>query len=89
MKYIVWLLSSINIYFGATCLLNVLHILNDSKYSQGATVVFAIVFLCMGVGGFYYSIHNHQYKIAMLISIGPWIISLLFLLINMLFGNYQ
>jgi len=73
MKYIDWLLSTINIYFGTTCLLNVLHFLNDSKYSQGATLVFAIVFLCMGIAGFYYSIYSHQYKLALLISISPWI----------------
>lgn len=89
MKYIIWLISSINIYLGFNCLLNVLHILQTSKYSQGATIVFAVLFLSLGIAGFYLSIFKAEYKMALIISIGPWLLSLLFLLFNMLTGDYK
>lgn len=89
MKYIVWLISAINIYLGIHCLLNVLHILQNSKYSQGATALYAILFLGMGIGGFYFSIACNNQKLALLISIGPWILALLFLLFTLLTSDYK
>ena len=89
MRYITWILCSINIYLGLRCFLNAIHVLQTSKYSQSATVIFAILFLGMGIGGFYMSLVNHNDKLAMLISIGPWLIALLILLLNMLTGDYK
>jgi len=89
MKYLVWLISAINIYLGIHCLLNALHILQNSKYSQGATALYAILFLGMGIGGFYFSIAGSNQKLALLISIGPWILALLFLLFTLLTSDYK
>ncbi len=52
MKYISWIIASINIYSGLRNFLNVNHVLQTSKYSRRATVVFAILFLGMGIGAF-------------------------------------
>ena len=89
MKYFVWIISSINVYLGFINFLNVIHVLQSSKYSKTATVVFAILFLGMGIIGFYISIVQHNYKLALLIGFGPWVLALLFLLFNMLTSDYK
>ncbi len=89
MKFLIWLLSITNIYLGTKNLLNAIHVLQDSKYSQGATVVFAILFLSMGIGGLYFLLAKHNYKLALLVEIGPWVLALLFLLFNMLTSDYK
>lgn len=40
MKFLVWIVSILNIYLGIRSFLNVINVLQDSKYSQGATAVF-------------------------------------------------
>ena len=89
MKYLVWIISSINVWFGANCLLNVLHILQNSKYSQGSTKFFAVVFLLMAAGGFYFSTVKVNLKLGLLIALGPWILSLAFLLVTMMTSDYK
>ena len=89
MKYIVWIISSVNIYLGLLSFLNAIHVLNTSKYSQTATVLFAILFLLMGGAGLYLSIMKNNTKPALLVSIGPWVIALLFLLFNMMTQDYK
>jgi len=89
MKFIVWIFSAFNIYQGMYFLLNVFNILKSSKYSQTATVVFAILFLGMGLAGFYLSIFKGQNKLALLTCAGPWLLALVFLLFNMLTGDYK
>lgn len=61
------------------------------KYSQTATVIFAILFLGMGIAGFYFSLANNNNKFALLISTGPRAIALLvlLLLVNMMTGDYK
>jgi hypothetical protein len=89
MKYIIWILSAINSYLGAINFLNIIHVLHDSKYSQSATTVFAILFLGMGIAGLYFSLVKHNYKMALLAEVGPWIFALLFLVFNMMTGDYK
>ena len=89
MKYIIWIISSVNIYVGLRSFLNAIHVLNTSKYSQTATVLFAILFLTMGGAGLYLLIMKNNTKLALLVSIGPWVIALLFLLFNMMTQDYK
>lgn len=89
MKYFAWIIAAINIYLGLRAFLNVVHVLHTSKYSPTATTIFAILFLGMGIGGFYFSILKSDYKIALLLGIGPWVLALIFLLFNMITGDYK
>lgn len=89
MKFIICILSTLNIYFGVKNFLNVIHVLQDSKYSQGATAIFAILFLGMGGLGLYFSWVKNNDKLALLIEIGPWVLALVILLFYMLTSNYQ
>ncbi|NOT37450.1 MAG: hypothetical protein HOP11_08740 [Saprospiraceae bacterium] len=89
MKYIIWIISIINVYLGIKAFLNVIHVLEDSKYSPGATAVFAILFLGLGVMGFYFSLIKMNYKLGLIISVGPWILGLIFLFIIMITSDYN
>ena len=89
MKYIVAAVSAVNIYFGFCWLLNALDILQTSKYSQGATIVFAILFLGMGSTSLYLSLVKHNHKGALLIGAGPWLVGLIVLFITMLTSDYK
>lgn len=89
MKYFIWFISSIDLYFGIHGLLNAMNILHNSKYSQSATKVFAALFLLMGIGGFYFSIFKPSLKLALSVALGPWLLALAFLLITMLTSDYK
>lgn len=89
MKWLAWIITAINIYFGAFFLLNSLSILKSSKYSQTATIVFAILFTTMATASAYVMLVKTNYKLAMFIAAGPWILSLLFLFLNMITGDYK
>ncbi len=89
MKYFAWILCFINAYFGSYYFLNAVYILQSSKYSETATIVFAISFLIMCAAGFYFSFIKINYKAAIWVGVGPWIIGLIFLFINMLTADYK
>ena len=89
MKIIIWILSIINIYFGGRNFLNAIYVLKDSKYAQSTNVVFAIIFLSMGILGLYFALVKHNYKIALMIEVGPWILGILVILFMMMTGDYR
>jgi hypothetical protein len=89
MKWLAWLITLFNIYFGLYFLLNALNILSSSKYSQTATIVFAVLFTLMAAGSVYVMIGRANYTLAFWIGLGPWILSFLFLLFNMLTSDYK
>ena len=89
MKTLIWILALLNLYLGARSFLNVIHVLDDSKYAQGTTAVFAILFLGMGLAGLYLLLVKHSPKQALAIQVGPWIIALVILLFVMLTSDYK
>ena len=89
MKVFAWIIAAVNVYFGALCFLNVIHVLHDSKYSQGMTAVFAVLFLGMGGGAVYWLLAGSSRKQALLIGVGPWALALLILLVSLMTSNYQ
>jgi hypothetical protein len=89
MKILFWIISVFNIYQGLYFFLNAVHLLGSSKYSQKATVIFAILFLVMAAGGIYFVLRRNNYRTALLLSLGPWILGFIFLLFNMLFSDYK
>ena len=89
MKYLVWLISVVNVYFGLRCFLNAIHVLQTSKYSQTTTVVFAILFLGLGAAGFYISIVKNSPKQALLVAFGPWVLAAVILFVTMVTSKHQ
>ncbi|MBC6993693.1 hypothetical protein QWY85_17110 [Neolewinella lacunae] len=89
MNFIIWILSAINIYFGMKNFLNVINVLQDTKYSQSSTAVFAVLFLGMGIGGLYLFHIQHNSKLALWLELGPWVLALLVLLFTMATSKYN
>lgn len=89
MKYFVWFVSAINLWFGGRSFLNAIGVLQTSKYSQATTVIFAILFLGLGAAGFYVTIVRHDPKLGLLIAAGPWVLAIAVLFITMLTSSYQ
>jgi hypothetical protein len=89
MKYIVWLISAVNVYFGLRCFLNAIHVLHTSKYSQTSTVIFAFLFLGLGGAGLYFSIFRNDPRFGLLIAFGPWVLALVILFLAMATSKYQ
>jgi hypothetical protein len=89
MKFFVWLISAVNVYFGLRCSLNAIGVLQTSKYSQTSTVIFAILFLSLGIAGFYVSIFQGHPKLALLISFGPWVLGFVILFVSLITGKQQ
>lgn len=89
MRYVVYIFSVINLYAGARFLLNALGILQTSKYGQGSNIFFAITLTTAGVVAFYFSVARQNQSLALLIDAGPWIITLLLLVANLIFGDHR
>ena len=79
----------IDAYIGIRFLLNVLKILQTSKYSQAATLLYAIVFIGLAIAGLYVLFGKNNLKLSLWISVAPWFIILIFLFLNMIFGDYK
>jgi len=89
MKYVVWLISALNVYLGLRAFLNAIGVLQTSKYSQATTVIFAILFLGLGAAGFYVTIARNNPKLGMLVAVGPWLLALVVLFITMVTSDYK
>jgi len=89
LKFIAVSLLCIDGYLGIRFLLNVLGILQTSKYSPMATAVYAIVFIGLALAGFYVLFEKGNLKLSLWISVAPWFIILAFLFLNMIFGDYK
>jgi hypothetical protein len=89
MKYVVWLVSALNVYLGLRAFLNAIGVLQTSKYSQATTVIFAILFLGLGAAGFYVTIARNNPKLGMLVAVGPWLLALVVLFITMVTSDYK
>ena len=89
MKYVVWLVSALNVYLGLRAFLNAIGVLQTSKYSQATTVIFAILFLGLGAAGFYVTIARNNPKLGMLVAVGPWLLALVVLFITMITSDYK
>lgn len=63
--------------------------LQTSKYSRTATALFAVLFLGMGIAGYFLTLARSDVRLGLLIAVGPWILGLVILLLTMLTSSYQ
>lgn len=89
MKYLVYIFSAINLYAGIRFLLNAIGILQTSKYAQSSNVFFAITLTSAAVVASYISIARQNHSMALLIDAGPWILTLVLLIANLIFGDHK
>ena len=88
-KMVISFIAGVNTYLGCWFLLNAIGILQTSKYSKIATVVFAFLLLTMGILSIYLLFTKNNTKAAFWLGIGPWIFALVFLLIVMFTSDYK
>ena len=89
MKIFIWLMTAVNLYFGGNAALNALGILRTSKYSKGATIVYAIIFLAMGAFGAYAAWTSNNLKLGLWIAFGPWLLMLVVMFFTLILSNPQ
>jgi len=89
MNYLVYLFSAINLYAGIRFLLNALGILQTSKYGQGSNIFFAVTLIGAGIAALYLSIVRQNQSLALLVDAIPWILTILLVVGNMIFGDYR
>lgn len=88
MRTLAVLAAVLNLYLGTRCLLNALHILHTSKYSQASTVVFTMLFLGFGALGLYYALMRHDGRTGLLVGVGPWVLAGVVLFVTMMTSRY-
>jgi hypothetical protein len=76
-------------YLGIRFLLNSLNILQISKYGKGATLLYGILFTGLAIAGVYILFFRNQPRWALWISVGPWLLLLVFQLAVLLFSDYK
>ena len=74
---------------GFRFLLNVIRVLDTTRYSMTATAFYAVLFLGLAAMGFYFLFIQPDTKKALLISIGPWIGMLAVSFISLVTGDYR
>jgi len=89
MKYLAIIIALLNLYIGFRFLLNVINVLQTSKYSKRSNLIFALLFLGLGGIGIYYTFFAVNYSIASIVGAGPWAIGLFILLINLVSEDYK
>jgi len=87
MKFLVWAITLVNLYFGGNALLNAVGALQTSKYARSTTVIAAILFLGMGAFGAYTAWTSGNLRTALWIGIGPWLIALVVMFLTLVLSN--
>ena len=89
MKIFVWLITALNLWFGGYNFLNAVGVLRSAKYAQVTTVIFGVLFLCMGVYGAYTAYSGTNLKLALWLGIGPWLLAIVVMFLAMITGSQQ
>lgn len=87
MKFLVWLMVVINLWFGARAALNVVGVLQTSKYATGTTAVFAVLGLGLGAWGAFLALTGGSLRQALLVGFAPWALGILVLFFTMILSN--
>lgn len=89
MKYAAWLAAAWNLWIGGRMFLNTIHVLHDSKYSQGATAAGAVLLLAGAAAGLWFSIARGDARTALLVGLAPWAAGFVIALVSLLTGRQQ
>jgi hypothetical protein len=77
-----------DLYIGTRFLLNIVGILDTSKYGRAATALYAVLFLALGLTGGYYLFFTPQLNLAVWLSLAPWAIMLIVMFLVMATSRY-
>ncbi len=89
LKVIAFILLAADAIIGFRFFLNVIGVLDTTKYSVTATALYAVIFLLLAAAGFYFLFFQPDIRKALLISTGPWVLLLLVMLVSLITGDYH
>ena len=78
MKVVALVIAALNLFLGSRCVLNLVGVLRTSKYATSTTALFAVLFLGFGLATVWF---------AFWLSIGPWVLAILVMFIQLVVGN--
>lgn len=87
MKYLVLILSAGNLYLGTRCFLNVIGVLQTSKYATGTTALFMVLFLGFGIASIWLAFWGGNPKLALWLTVGPWVLAFVVLFLTMILSR--
>jgi len=88
-KYLATAIAAFNLYIGTHNFLNVINVLDNSKYSAASTAVFAALFLGLGAAGVYFAFWGANAKLALWLGVAPWALSLVVLFSSMMLSDHK
>ena len=88
-KFLIWAIIALDAVFSFWWVLNALNILQASKYSNYANIIFAILFMGVAIAGSYFLQIKKDNSLSFLIVSAPWTIGFLILIASLIFGNYH
>jgi drug/metabolite transporter (DMT)-like permease len=89
LKLIAFILLAADAIIGFRFFLNVIGVLDTTKYSMLATTLYAVIFLLLAAAGFYFLFIQPDTRKALLISLGPWALMLVVMLVSLATGDYH
>ncbi len=87
MKVFALLFAAVNIYLGARCFLNLVGVLQTSKYGTGTTALFAVLFLGFAAAAVWFAFWGNNPKLAFWLGFGPWALALVVMFFTLILSN--
>lgn len=87
MRVLAWIMTGLNLLFALNTLFNAID--RNSKYSLGMTWFAGLLFLALGGSGVYALLHQVPAKHALLISVAPWLLFIVVMVLQLSLGNWQ
>jgi hypothetical protein len=87
MKVTALVIAALNLYLGTRCFLNLVGVLQTSKYAASTTALFAVLFLGFGLATVWFAIWGGNPKLAFWLSIGPWALAIAVMFVQLVIGN--
>jgi hypothetical protein len=88
-KILVLAISALNLFLGTRCLLNVVGVLQTSKYAPATTALFAVLFLGFAAASIWFAFWGGNLKLALWLSVGPWALALVVLFLTMILSSHR
>jgi hypothetical protein len=88
-RYAALLISSVHLFHGTRCFLNVIGVLQTSRYALATTASFGALFLGFGLTSGWFATWGENVSLAMWLAAGPWVLALLVLIVSLVFSPRQ
>lgn len=89
MKIVALLISALNLFLGTRCLLNVVGVLQTSKYAPSTTAIFMVLYLGYAAASLWFAFWGGNPRLALWLAVGPWALALVVLFFQMILGSQR